>query len=163
VTCRPQLLEGAKQLIGLLWGEDCCRLVEDEHLAPGQQRLEDLQALLDTYRQFPDGAGRGEVKAIAGRQLNDPFIERSGIDESPPVWRCGEKEIFRDGQRGNEGEVLMDHSDPGAHRGGGIGKRLRNAIDEDLPRIGLENPRCHAHQRRLSRAVFSHERVDLAR
>jgi hypothetical protein len=59
--------------------------------------------------------------------------------------------------------MLMDHADARARRILGIGKVTNRSVDEDLPLIWLGNPRSHSHQRRLARAVFSHESVDLTR
>ena len=56
--------------------------------------------------------------------------------------------------------MLMDHADARARGVRGIGEVTNRPVDEDLPRIWLDNPRGHSHQRRLARAVLSYESVD---
>jgi hypothetical protein len=53
-----ELLEDAEQVIGLLRGQHAGGLVEDQDLGAAEERLEDLDALLDADGQFlDDGVG----------------------------------------------------------------------------------------------------------
>ena len=68
----PQLADDAEQLLGLGRGEHRRRLVQDQHVRLPDQRLDDLDPLLDADRQVLDQRVRVDVEAVAVGELRAP-------------------------------------------------------------------------------------------
>ena len=65
----PQLADDAEQLLGLGRGEHRRRLVQDQHVRLPDQRLDDLDPLLDADRQVLDQRVRVDVEPVAVGEL----------------------------------------------------------------------------------------------
>ena len=73
-----------------------------------------------------------------------------------------EHDVLGDGQRLHQHEVLVHHADAQVDR---LARALdvdHRAVDDDLTRVGAEQPVRDVHQRRLSGAVLAEKRDDLA-
>src|SRR6266849_1372722 len=62
----------------------------------------------------------------------------------------------------DEHEVLVDHADAKPDGVAGAGDLCRCAVDEDLARVGVNEPVQDVHQRALAGPVLPHQSVDLA-
>src|SRR5262249_44377121 len=67
-----------------------------------------------------------------------------------------------DGEHRYEHEVLVHHADAGRDRVARAPEAPRMAVDQDLARVGLQQPVEHVHQGGLARAVLAEQGVDLA-
>ncbi len=65
----PQLADDAEQLLGLGRGEHGRRLVQDQHVRLPDERLDDLDPLLDADREVLDQRVRVDVEAVAVGEL----------------------------------------------------------------------------------------------
>ena len=78
---------------------------------------------------------------------------RSSISRPPPSGSRGEVDVLRDGEGGDQAELLEDHPDtgrPGPVDGGEVD---RLAVDQNLALVGRVHPLKDLHQGRLAGAV----------
>ncbi len=157
-----ELAHDVHQLVGLLRGEHRGGLVEDEEPGVAGQGLDDLHALLHAHREVLDEGVGIHVEAETLGDLGDPVA--GGVE----VQRAGEAgglvaehDVLRDGEDGDEHEVLVHHADPGRHRVAGTGEVLDHAVELDLALVGLVEAVEDVHQGRLAGAVLTEQAVDL--
>ena len=75
---------------------------------------------------------------------------------------AAEENVFRDGEIRRQLHLLIDKRDPCRQRIFRASDRLRLSVDQDLAAGGGIGAGEDLHQRAFSRAVFAHQRVDLA-
>ena len=84
------------------------------------------------------------------------------VDREPARGLAPEDDVLRDGERGNEHEMLVHHPDARVDRLRGAPAGDIAAEHFDRARIGRIDAREDAHQRRLAGAILADQRVDLA-
>ena len=134
------------------------RLVHDQQCRRLQQRADDLDALSLGHRQRVHRAFRVERKSVSLRYL--AHARRQVRDGPRGVLR--ERDVFGDGQRLEQREMLEHHRDAEASRP----RRIRDddglAVPADGPRVGTHDAVDDLHQRRFPRAVLAQHGVNLA-
>ena len=152
--------DDAEQLLGLLRGQNCRRLVEDQDVRAAVQHLDDLQRLLLADAHLVDllVEVKGELVLFAdGAGL---VVDLFQVELLAAAHRQGD--ILRRGEHVHELEVLVDHADAQVQRvaGGADGRRL--VADIDLALVGEVDTGDHVHQGRLAAAVFAQQGQNLA-
>ncbi len=161
----PQLADDAEQLLGLGRGEHRRRLVQDQHVRLPDQRLDDLDALLDADRQVLDERVRVDVEAVAVGEL----ARRLGAGLAPVEEAAGadlldaERDVLRDREHRHQHEVLVHHADAGRDRVLRRAEARRLAVYVYLALVGLGQPVQDVHQGGLPRPVLAEQGVDLPR
>ena len=152
-----------EQLVGLLGGQHGGGLVQNQHVRAPVQGLEDLHALLKSHAQGID--------LRAGIDLQTEFLGEPAhrVVGGPEVVQAqlllrlaAQCDVLRHGERAHQLEVLVHHAH--AH-GDGLGWALLLhplSLDIDRAACGLVEAVEHVHQRGFARAVFAHQRKDLA-
>ncbi len=153
-------LHRCEQVVGLAGGQDGGRLVEDQHPAATVQQLENLDLLLLAHRQVGD-PGRGiDLHAVERGQRPHLVVDFRPVQPHPAA--VAELNIFGDGHRLHQFEVLVDHADTGSDGLVGRGQLDRGAVVENGPGIRLQLPGQNRHQRRLAGAVLAEQGQDPA-
>ena len=152
--------DDAEQLLGLLRGQNCRRLVEDQDVRAAVQHLDDLQRLLLADAHLVDllVEVKGELVLFAdGAGL---VVDLFQVELLAAAHRQGD--ILCRGEHVHELEVLVDHADAQVQRvaGGADGRRL--VADIDLALVGEVDTGDHVHQGRLAAAVFAQQGQNLA-
>src|SRR5699024_4982637 len=157
-----ELTHDREQLFGLLRCQHSGRLVEDQDLGVLDQRLQDLDTLLDTDRYVRDLGGRVDGESVPLRQFTDePCRLVSAEYAGQPGLLVAEHDVLGDREHRDEHEVLVHHADPGIDRIAGAVDRCRFAVEQDLAFVGVEQPVQHVHQGGLAGTVLAEEAVDL--
>ena len=139
------------------------RLVEDQHLRPAVERLEDLDALLLGDGDVLDPRVRVDGEPVALGQLSHAFPRLREVDQLGAVRRLrAEHDVLGDGHHRDEHEVLVHHPDPAADRVLGGRELDLLPVQEDLALVGVVEPVEDVHQGRLAGAVLAEQRVHLA-
>ncbi|MPM70232.1 hypothetical protein SDC9_117185 [bioreactor metagenome] len=100
-----------------------------------------------------------EFLRVFPRNLHGP----AAVNKHPgPSRNHPQHHVLRHGKAGHQHEVLVDHADALGDGDGGGGESDLLAVDPNLAACGLFQAKQHLHQRRFSRAVFSHQRVDFS-
>ncbi len=149
-----------EELVDLLRRQDGRRLVEDEQLAAAVKDLQDLDALLQPERQVLHLRVGIHRDAETLLELADACRELT-LAEDRPGALVAEDDVLRDGERRDEHEVLVDHADPARDR---VARRTDArvlALQRDRAGVGAVQAVEDVHERRLSGAVLTEERMDL--
>ena len=156
-----KLLHRGHQLFDLLRGQHRGRLVEDEDLVVAIQHLQNFDALLHTDRDILDLGVKVDVQAVALGDLLDLFACLFLLQKAALRRLRAEDDVVEHGEHVHQLEVLVHHAD--AERGGVVrvldGHDLAILFDDALFR--LVEAEQNRHERRLARAVFTEERMDL--
>src|SRR5918998_3228462 len=159
---RDELPQHGEEVLGLLRGEDGGRLVEHEYPGLAVEGLEDLDPLLDSYREVGDARPRVNFKPVALGELlgglYGPFEVEGG---APPRLRA-QHDVLGHGEGWDQGEVLVDHPDAAAYRVLGVVDGHLFPVDEDLARVRLVEAVEDLHQGGLPRAVLAQQPEYLA-
>ena len=147
-----------EELVRLLRGEHCGRLVQNEDVRPAVEHLDDLDGLLLRNGHVVDLLIGVDVEPVFVADLFDLF---AGFGNVELAFKA-EDDILRCGEKIDELEVLVDHTDAVFERILGGGDRDGFAVNVDLPLVGEIDAGEHVHQRRLAAAVFAEQRQDLA-
>ena len=162
----PQLADHPEQFGDLLVGQCGCRLVEDEDVRPLRQRLGDFDHLLLADRNVFHLVGRldaGDSQVV--EKNSGVAVQLAPIDGADSIGRVAvEKNVFGNGQFGNEVELLMDDGDACIHGLAWALKPLPLPPDENIALIGGIGPDAaeHFHQGRFPGAVLAHQRQHFA-
>ncbi len=154
-----ELAQGDEERLDRLRGEHRGGLVHDEEARLLEERADDLDALPLAHGHGVDVPGRIDREPVAGGEFGDPRGElghgrRRGH---------GEGDVFGDGQRVEEREVLEDHADAEALGIVGALDMDLATVPEDVALVRPHQPIDDLHQRRLAGAVLPDDGVDLAR
>ncbi len=109
----PQDLE---QLIRLLRGQDAGRLIQDQDIAMTEQRLQNLHPLLLTYGQLGDMRIGIDVEAVIARQPLQLRPRLRGAAAQQRTAFGAQHDVFENGERLHQHEILMHHADAGGDR-----------------------------------------------
>jgi len=154
--------ERREEGLGLVGGEDCGRLVEDQDVGAPRERPGDLDPLPRPDRQVRrEGVGVAEVEGEGLREPPDAVAARGGALEKRGR-RVEKSEIVGDGCGVDEKVVLRDEGDPFRPRLPGPSEPDLGAVAPDRPLVGRQEPCRDADQRALAGAVLAEEGVDLA-
>ena len=156
-ACRLRTI--AEQLLRLLGSQDRCRLVEDEQVRPAVERFQDLYALLLADRDVAHEGGRIDGQPETARQLPDPLLGPSFVQEEAGVRLDTEDDVLGDGHHRDEHEVLVHHPDTGLDRLASRRERCGLAVDADLSPVRPVKAVEDVHERRLAGAVLPEQCV----
>ena len=122
------------------------------------KRLHNLQALLCTHRKI--GYIRSRLENQTRLCADLPYARRRPCRSvATPKPAITERNVLRNGQRGNQGEMLVHH--PNAS-GDGVRATAPHAVragERNHTIIGAQFPKGNAHERALSGAVFTEQCV----
>jgi len=121
---------------------------------------QDLDPLLLADRELPDRRARVQAQADVVHQLGRALHERLLAHYGRRL-RPAEVDVFGDGHRCDEPEVLVHHADPRLDRLGGRADVALDAVHQDRASVGSVEAGEHVRQRRLARAVLAQQGVDL--
>ena len=156
-----KLLHRGHQLLDLLWGEHRGRLIEDENFIVAIQHLQNFHALLHADGDILDLGVKVDVQAVALRDLFDLFARLFLLQKAALRRLRAEDDVVEHREHVHQLEVLVHHAD--AERGGVVrvldGHDLAVFFDDALFR--LVEAEQNRHERRLARAVFTEQGVDL--
>ena len=159
-----ELPDDAEQVFGLGRGEHRGRLVEDQHGRVPDQRLDDLDPLLDADRQVLHQRVRVDLEPVAPGQLAHVAAGLAPVEQAGRAgFLHAEGDVLRDREHGHEHEVLVHHPDAGRD---GVLRRVELgllAVEQDLALVRLQQPVQDVHQGRLAGAVLAEQGVHLAR
>ena len=149
---------------GLLFGEGGGGFVHDDHARPGAKGTCDFHQLLFRHRQGADFGFRRKLRADAPEQGGGGLEPVFPVDPGEcALGLKSEADVFSNGEVGKEGGLLVNAGDsfgPCRDRGQG---RTRFSAEQDFTGVGRV---CACHdldQRGFSGAIFTEQRVDLAR
>ena len=138
-------------------------LVHNENSCRNRQGLGDLDELLfaDTKAAH---AGIGIKSDAQSREQVTRGLPRSlAVDNNPGDTRfTPEKDVVGDREFRNEIELLMDNCDAFRFRLPDIGEADRIAGNRNPAFITRIHPAQDLHERRLTRAIFAHQRMNFA-
>ncbi len=149
-----------KQLIRFRRREHRRRLVEHQDLGAAHQRLENLNPLLQAYRQFADDGVGIHHEAIFMPEFGESLADRAGAFGEQRPTLGAEHHVFEHGERRHQHEVLMHHADAMAD---GLARGTdsdRLAVDTDFACVGFIEAVENRHQRRFTSPILTHDSVD---
>ena len=148
------------QSVDVLRPEGRRRLVEEQHLRLGEQRLDDFEELSLRERERPRGRGRRDAELELDQTVGRPSIHAS-VRRSE-VGRCREVEVLGHRQVQHvRVRLIGDAETEPAALGGRHAPALRLA-DHDGALVGSEEAAGDVQQRRFPGPVLPDEGVDLA-
>ena len=162
-----EVVDDLHQEIDLLRRQYCGRLVKDHDLRFAVEHLQDLHPLADGHRYVCDPVRRIDFQSVGPGQLADLQV---GLPHVHPGQHAqllffrfqAQHDVFGNGKRFHQFEMLMDHTDAAGRRVGGGMEADRFSVYQDLALVRLIDAEQDAHQRGFPGAVFSQQRVDLS-
>jgi hypothetical protein len=154
-----------QQVGGVVLVEGRGGLVEDQQPDFLAQGLGDLDELLLAHADILDGGVRVLAQAHPRHEFPGAGLGPDPVDDTGPGHFVAEKEVFGDGQFGNEGQFLMNDGDPGLLAGADILEGHRLVIKEDVARVAAMgiDPRQHLHQGGFASPVLAADGVNFPR
>ncbi len=134
--------------------------VENENIRAAMEEFQDFEALLEPYGQRPDGSERVDVHIVAGHQIANLGQRAFAVEAEAASGFVAEDDVFADGKRRCEHEVLVHHADSETHRVSRGADRDGASVEEE--RSGrraiqaVETP----YDCGFPRPVFADDRVD---
>ena len=150
--------QGGEQNVGLLWGEHRGRLIEDEHLRTAVENLQDLDALLLTDRQLPHLRTGVHRKSVSVGEFLHALLDGLCVQNEGGVV-VTQHDVLGHGERGDEPEVLVHHSDAGVECRTGRGELRVHPAQVDVSFVGPVQTGEDVGQRGLPGAVLAEECV----
>jgi len=139
------------------------RLVHDDHVGLGGQRPGHLHQLLGADREVADPRPRADVAMVQQPQrLFNLAAHVAAADEAEGRRFDAQEDVFLDREVGRQAQFLVDHRDAG---GAGVerpARRVRPALQDHAPGVGLKGAGEDLHEGALAGAVLADEGVDLA-
>ena len=151
------IAQHGEKLVRLLRGEHGGGLVQNEDVRPAVEHLDDLDGLLLRNGHVVDLLIGVDVEPVFVADLFDLF---AGFGNVELAFKA-EDDILRCGEKINELEVLVDHTDAKVESVLGRGDGDGLVVDIDLSLIGEVDAGEHIHQRGLAAAVFAQQGQDL--
>ena len=159
---RLELADEAEERGRLDRGQRRGRLVEDRDPVRNGERAGDLRQLALRDRQALHRRGHRRLDPEHPHRLGRAAIHLPVIDRQPAPKLAPEKHVFGDRQVRRQHDLLMDQNDAAPLRVDRAFQLDRRAVELDRAAGGREMARQDLHQRRLARAVFADDRVDLS-
>ena len=137
-------------------------LIHHHHAGIESQRPGDLDQLLLGHRQIAhDGVGV-QVDLEPADHLGAAPVHGQPVDAQPAGGFAVDEDVLRHGQVRQQVEFLEDHVDAGPLRAHRVGQHRGLALDLEHAAGRLQGSGQEVDQRRFSRAVLTHQRVDFA-
>ncbi len=136
------------------------RLVEHQDLGAADQRLEDLNSLLEANRQFADNGVGTHHEAVFAPEFSELLADRAGAFGEQRAAFGAEHHVFEHGERRHQHEVLMHHADAMADGFARGTDSDRLAIDADFTSVGFIEAVQNRHQRRFASPIFADNPMD---
>ena len=163
---RPLLVadpaDGPEQLLDLLRGENSRRFIEDQHARVAVEHLEDLHSLPLPDRELPDVRCRVYLEPVLVSQpphMGSAVAQIKKEARLPPP----QEDVFCDREGIDQPEVLMHHADAPVD-GVTRGAQFHSLPAEENCAFVRPVQTCQdAHERRLSRAIFTQQSQNLPR
>ena len=136
--------------------------VEDEEAGGAIEGAGDRDHLLERDGEGAELGVDVEVEAEAGEGFFGVASGGAPVDEAQAAGLAAEGEVFGDGQRRDEVDLLIDGRDAA---GFGVGRRTRgdaSALEGDFAGVGGVDAGEDLDERGFAGAVFAEERVDFA-
>ena len=152
------LAQGLEQALDLLGGEYRGRLVHDQKLGVLQQTAGDFDALALADRQAVDAAIGVERQAVFGGDSPHPLGQRRHVAGPVPA----EGDVFVDGHRLEQGEMLKHHADAELARGARVIDCDAFPVPQNVAGIRVQHAIDHLDQGALAGAVLAQQGVNLA-
>ena len=151
------------EILDLLRGQNCGRLVENEYLIISVKHLEYLGALLHADGDVLDDGVGFNMQTVLFAQLDDTLSRLALFENTELIRRLNaEDDVIKDGEALNQLKVLVHHADAKRIRIVGVVYLDLNAVLLDDAVLGLIQAEKHAHKRGFTCAVFTEQGVDLA-
>ena len=153
-SARFQSFDQLEQCLCLVFGEAGGWFVHDQHLGVLGQRLGDLGELPVRGAQAAQHRTRVDVDTHHLEDLGGSLAGFPVVDQSTTAQRLrGEVDVLRDGEGGDQAELLEDHADTGSPGtvDGGVGRGF--AVYQNLALVGRVHPLKDLHQGRFPGAV----------
>ena len=135
------------------------RLVQEQHLGVGHQRLDDLDELAVRRGEVADQRGDGNAETHAADLRFGPGHDVLEFDRAA---RRAEIEVLRDGQLAHQGIVLIDGRQAEARSEARVGGGEILAIDFDRAGILFQGAGGDFQEGAFAGAVLAEDRVHLA-
>ena len=158
-----QLAGDGVEILALAAGQRGGGLVHDQDLGVHGQRLGDLDQLLLGDGQAAHGDRRAEVRAHGIQQLLCFPVGLVPVDERAALEFVADEDVLRHGQIRIGRRVLVDGRDAVLLGDDGIAHDHLLALQDDLAAVRLMHARQGLDEGGFARAVFAHQRVNLAR
>ena len=107
-----QVADQPEQVLGVVVVQGGGGLVEDQQAHVLRQRLGDLDELLLAHTQLADGGDGLLLQPHALEQLGGAGVGLVPADDAAAALLVAEEDVLRDGEVGDERELLMDDHDP---------------------------------------------------
>ena len=161
LTRLTQRTDMAEHLVGFVGGEDRSRLVQDQEAAAEVELLEDLQLLLFASCQCPHRLIQRHLERHPGHEggqrlaLGPPVDDRGG-------GVAADHEVFGGGQRGHQGEMLIDHAEAEGVGGLRVGDLRLAPADQHLAGSGVVKTHHAFDERGFSGTVLAQQGMKCA-
>ena len=159
---RRQIAHDLKQRLHFAVGDGGGRLVHDQYAAVEGDGLDDLHHLLLGDAQIGDQGVGVDAQIEAVEHLLGVGAHLGLVDAEGAHGLAAQEDVFRHRHVRHQHQFLMDDGDAVGARGIDARDGDLLSVDEDLAFFGDVDAAKHLNQRRLARAVFAQQRVDLA-
>ena len=161
LTFVGHLTQRGRQVGCLLGRQDRCGLVQDQHVGPPVEELQDLHPLLLPDGELPDVGIGVHGQAVAGGEGGQLLAHLLQVqDEAGGVET--QDDVLGHGEAFDQHKVLVDHTDAvsdGVPRGAQVDGP---AVDDDLALVGPVEAGEDVHQGALAGPVFPQQGQHLA-
>ena len=151
--------QDAEQVGRFLRREHAGRLVQDQGFRAAVQRLEDLDALLDAYRQAAHRRVHIHLQPVVALQALQVAARPAQAVAQQCAVLGAEQDVLQHRERLHQHEVLVHHADAGGDGVAGTGDRRRPAVDLHAAGVGPVEAVQDAHQGRLAGTVLADDAV----
>ncbi len=154
--------DGFEERLGFNRGQGRSGLVQDQHICPPVERLQDLDDLLLTFAELPNLGPQVNSQAVLIAQGRDFLLGPVQVQHSLCL-RMAQDDVFQNGVGVNQLAVLVHHADAELDC---IQRRFELdffAAHVDLALIRLKHAEQDFHQRSLAGAVLTQDGVDFTR
>ena len=132
------------------------------NLGVAREEPRDLHQLPLGDRQLPGGCRRIDVAEPYELQIGFDALREGRGGPDRILRSAAQADILRDGQRGNDAELLGDIGDAGLQGLGWAAQTSWSAVDLDLASVRMLEAGENLHERALACAVLPEQRHDLA-
>ena len=157
-----QIFHDLHQLGDLLRREDGGRLVKDQDLIVTVEHLENLRSLLHTDGDVLDLGVGIDLQTVLLREGQDFFAGFLLLQKTHLVRLDAQDDVVENREAFHQLEMLVNHADPQIIGVIGVVDLDFNAVFLDGAFFRLIKAEQHAHERALSRSVFTEQRVDFS-